>query len=173
MSDAPSTPRAPDAPDSPRRRQLLGWLAAGCGVAGAALVGVPILGFLLAPLVRRTPEVWRAVGRVDDFEPGRTVEVAFLDASPLVWAGVAAKTGAWLRREPDGSFVAFALNCTHLGCPVRWLQSASLFMCPCHGGVYYGDGSVAAGPPPKPLTRYPVRVRGGEVEIRADAVPIT
>ncbi len=173
MSDAPSTPHAPDAPESAKRRDFLSWLALGCGAAGAALVGIPILGFMLAPLVRRTPTVWRSVGAVDQFHPGRTVEVAFLDASPLVWSGVAAKTGAWLRREQDGSFVAFALNCTHLGCPVRWLDGASLFMCPCHGGVYYRDGSVAAGPPPKPLTRYPVRVRAGQVEIRADAVPIT
>lgn len=173
MSDAPSVNQGSDAPASPRRRDALALLAAGCGALGAALVGIPILGFLLAPLLRRTPEVWRAVGRVERFEPGSTVEVAFLDASPLVWAGVTAKTGAWLRREPDGGFVAFALNCTHLGCPVRWLQSAKLFMCPCHGGVYYRDGSVAAGPPPQPLTRYPVRVRDGQVEIRADAVPIT
>ncbi len=173
MSDAPSTPRGPDAPASRRRRDFLAWLAAGCGVAGASLVGIPILGFLLAPLFRKTPEVWRAVGTIDRFRAGTTTEVAFLDASPLVWAGVTAKTGAWLRREADGSFAAFALNCTHLGCPVRWLQSAGLFMCPCHGGVYYGDGTVAAGPPPKPLTRYPVRVRGDQVEIRADAVPIT
>ncbi len=173
MSDAPSTPPGPDAPESRRRRDLLAWLAATCGVVGAGLVGVPILGFLLAPLFRRTPEVWRPVGRVDQFREGSTVEVAFLDASPLVWSGVAARTGAWLRRDPDGGFVAFALNCTHLGCPVRWLESAALFMCPCHGGVYYRDGAVAAGPPPKPLTRYPVRVRDGQVEIRADAVPIT
>ncbi len=173
MSDAPSTPREGDAPESARRRRFLAWLAAASGVTGAALVGVPILGFLLAPLFRRTPTVWRAVGKADDFRSGETVEVAFLDASPLVWSGVAAKTGAWLRRNDDGSFVAFALNCTHLGCPVRWLDGASLFMCPCHGGVYYRDGTVAAGPPPKPLTRYAVRVRGGQVEIRADAVPIT
>jgi menaquinol-cytochrome c reductase iron-sulfur subunit len=38
-------------------------------------------------------------------------------------------------------------------------------MCPCHGGVYYKDGSVAAGPPPRPLERYPVRVQDGQVEI--------
>ncbi len=173
MSDAPSVPGSGEGPVDEGRRRVLSLLAAGCGAVGAALVGVPILGFLLAPLFRRTPEVWRAVGAVDAFREGSTVEVAFLDASPVVWAGVTAKTGAWLRRNPDGSFVAFALNCTHLGCPVRWLDEAALFMCPCHGGVYYRDGTVAAGPPPKPLTRYPVRVRGGQVEVRADAVPIT
>ena len=46
----------------------------------------------------------------------------------------------------DDEFVAFSVNCAHLGCPVRWLREAHLFMCPCHGGVYYEDGRVAAGP---------------------------
>ena len=50
-----------------------------------------------------------------------------------------------------------------MGCPVRWLQDAELFMCPCHGGVYYEDGTVAAGPPPKPLVRLRVRVANGQV----------
>ena len=81
-------------------------------------------------------------------------------------------TAAWLRRLDSGGFVAFAVNCAHLGCPVRWLAKANLFMCPCHGGVYYADGSVAAGPPPHGLFQYPVRVHDGQVEILASAVPI-
>ena len=60
-----------------------------------------------------------------------------------------------------------------MGCPVRWLAEAELFMCPCHGGVYYKDGAVAAGPPPKPLVRFEVRVAKDRVEIRAAAIPIT
>ena len=36
---------------------------------------------------------------------------------------------------------------------------AELFLCPCHGGVYYADGTVAGGPPPQPLFRYGVRDR--------------
>jgi menaquinol-cytochrome c reductase iron-sulfur subunit len=60
-----------------------------------------------------------------------------------------------------------------MGCPVRWLPDAELFMCPCHGGVYYTDGTVAAGPPPKPLVRYEVRVVNDQVQIKAAALPIT
>ena len=101
------------------------------------------------------------------------MEVTFEDASPVPWAGVTGKTAAWLRRDPAGQFTAFAVNCTHLGCPVRWIQDADLFMCPCHGGVYYKDGTVAAGPPPRPLTRYPVRMNGSQVEILASPTPIT
>lgn len=155
------------------RRRALAWLSAGVGAAAALLAGVPALGFLVEPLFRRVAETWRDVGSVDAFQVGRTVEVSFTDPSPLAWAGVTARTGAWLRRGTDGGFVAFAINCTHLGCPVRWVASAELFMCPCHGGVYDQQGDVAAGPPPRPLTRYPVRVRGGRVEIQAQAIPIT
>jgi menaquinol-cytochrome c reductase iron-sulfur subunit len=96
-----------------------------------------------------------------------------LDPSPLPWAGITAKNAVWLRRESDTSFIAFAANCTHLGCPVRWMEGAELFMCPCHGGVYYKDGNVAAGPPPRPLFRYDVRVENGEVQIDSVVVPIS
>ena len=129
-------------------------------------------GFILGPLLAPEPDVWRAVGAVDSFKPGETVKVKFLDPSPVAWAGVTAMTAAWLRRLKSGGFVAFAVNCSHLGCPVRWLAQANLFMCPCHGGVYYADGNVAAGPPPRRLFNYPVRVRDGQVEILASAVPI-
>lgn len=155
------------------RRRLLARLSLAAGGAAALLVGVPVIGFLLEPLFRRVPETWRDVGAADGFRAGETVEVSFLDPSPLAWAGVTARTAAWLRRQPDGTFTAFAINCSHLGCPVRWVASAGLFMCPCHGGVYDRDGEVAAGPPPRALTRYPVRVRAGRVEIQAQAVPIT
>lgn len=151
---------------------MLARLSIGLGCIGAALVGVPVAGFLLAPLFESVARKWRAVGTVDKFQSGETVEVKFDDASSVAWAGVTGQTGAWLRREPDGQFVAFAINCTHLGCPVRWLPQAELFMCPCHGGVYYKDGTVAAGPPPKPLTKYPVRINQGRVEILTSPTPI-
>jgi menaquinol-cytochrome c reductase iron-sulfur subunit len=155
------------------RRQFLARLSIGLGALAAAAASVPIIGFILSPFVRQPPETWRSVGAVDNFKVGETVQVSFLDASPLPWAGVTADTAAWLRRNSEQEFTAFSVNCTHLGCPVRWLPDAELFMCPCHGGVYYQDGAVAAGPPPLPLPQYPVRVRNGQVEIRTSPIPIT
>jgi menaquinol-cytochrome c reductase iron-sulfur subunit len=110
---------------------------------------------------------------MDSFKIGETTAVQYEDASPLPWAGVTARSAAWLRRESADTFIAFSINCTHLGCPVRWLPKANLFMCPCHGGVYYADGTVAAGPPPKPLPRYLVRVQNGDVQIQTAPIPIT
>ncbi|BDG02316.1 QcrA and Rieske domain-containing protein [Anaeromyxobacter oryzae] len=166
---APVRP-APAGPEDGARRSFLARLSIAAGAVAAALVAVPSGLFLLG--LRRAPRVWRTVGRLDAFEVGKTVEVSFLDPSPLPWTGVTARTAAWLRRVDDQEFIAFSVHCTHLGCPVRWLQEAELFMCPCHGGVFYEDGRVASGPPPRPLSRYPVRVRAGVVEILTSPIPI-
>jgi len=155
------------------RRQFLARLSIAAGGTGALIVTVPVTGFILAPFFERTTEVWRPVGKVETFKIGDTTAVQYEDASPLPWAGVTARSAAWLRRVNADTFIAFSINCTHLGCPVRWLAEASLFMCPCHGGVYYADGTVAAGPPPLPLPRYPVRVKDGQVQIQTAPVPIT
>jgi menaquinol-cytochrome c reductase iron-sulfur subunit len=162
-----------EAPEVLSRRRFLEKLSIALGGLCAAVVGLPIIGFVVAPLFRKAPEQWTTLGKVADFQIGKTVTVSVLDPSPLPWAGITAKNAVWLRRESDTSFIAFSANCTHLGCPVRWMEGAELFMCPCHGGVYYQDGSVAAGPPPRPLFRYDVRIENGEVKINSVVVPIS
>lgn len=153
------------------RRRFLSRLSITAGAIAAAIVAIPSVAFLLG--LRKVPHVWRTVGKLDDFKVGSTVRVAFLDPSPLPWSGVTARTAAWLRREAAQQFIAFSVDCTHLGCPVRWLPDANLFMCPCHGGVFYANGTVASGPPPKPLPQYPVRVQDGMVQILTSPLPIT
>jgi len=46
-----------------------------------------------------------------------------------------------------------------------------LFMCPCHGGVYYRDGARASGPPERGLTEYPCKVENGQISIYAGELP--
>jgi menaquinol-cytochrome c reductase iron-sulfur subunit len=152
-------------PPSPERRRMLTALALGLGGAGAVVAGAPIAVFLVAP-IGSDGEAWRAVARAADLAVGQTIKVTFLDPAPVPWAGFAARSAAWLRRESEAEFVAFSLYCTHTGCPVRWEEGAQLFLCPCHGGAFYRNGDVAAGPPPVPLLRHPVRVRNGTVEVR-------
>lgn len=159
------------APRRPLRRDFLVFISVTAGSIASLLVAAPLIGFLFTPLLRHTQEVWRDVGSLDDFKVGDTVEVSFLDASPLKWGGEAAKTAAWLRRDNEQGFTAYAVDCTHLGCPVRWISSAELFMCPCHGGVYYKDGTVAAGPPPHALQQYHVRIQDGRVQVGWEPLP--
>lgn len=160
-------------PEEENRRAFLTRLALGLsgliGLAGA----IPFVGFVIGPMLQKKPARWRPVGSVDSFDHGKTVLVEFENSDPRAWAGVSAHSAAWLRRESEDRFIAFSVNCRHLGCPVRWVAGSELFLCPCHGGVYYKDGSVAAGPPPEGLARYDVRVRKGQVEIRTAPVPLT
>ena len=141
------------------------------GLIGLVL-SVPILAYLLTPLLRRPPGVWLDVGHLDVFRIGETVQVAIEDPSPLEWAGQTARTSVWLRRDGQTNFTAFAVNCTHLACPVNWRAEARLFLCPCQGGVFYADGRVAGGPPPRPLVRYDVPVQDGVVQVLTGPVPI-
>jgi menaquinol-cytochrome c reductase iron-sulfur subunit len=170
---AEHAPLAVESPEEISRRRFFEKLSIILAGFCAAIVGIPLVGFIIAPFFRKTPEKWVTLGKANDFEIGKTVSVTVIDSSPLPWAGITAKSAVWLRRESENGFIAFSANCTHLGCPVRWLEDAQLFMCPCHGGVYYGDGNVAAGPPPRPLFRYDVRVQNSEVQMKSVVVPIS
>ncbi|MRG96635.1 ubiquinol-cytochrome c reductase iron-sulfur subunit [Polyangium spumosum] len=163
-------PSCPGTCGDPSRRRFFSRLCLGLGGLGAALLAAPVVGLVLLPLRRRKEAVWRDIGRVDEFEVGRTVKSTYLDPAPLSWAGPAAETAAWVRRVTADEFVAFGAYCTHVGCPVRWVEGAELFLCPCHGGAFHRDGAVAAGPPPRPLPRLDVRVREGRVELRTEAI---
>jgi len=85
--------------------------------------------------------------------------------------GKTADTACWVRRIAGEQFQVFAVNCAHLGCPVRWFQQSGLFMCPCHGGAYYRDGSRASGPPERGLFEYPYKVENGLITIQAGELP--
>lgn len=155
------------------RRNFLMKFSLGLGGLAAFLAGVPILGALFQPIINKKKQKWRNVGKLSEFKVGETKLIKFENAEESAWAGVSANSAAWVRHKENGEFVCFSANCTHLGCPVRWEKDAELFMCPCHGGVYYKDGTVAAGPPPKPLTQYSIRVKNNEIEVKTAPIPLT
>ena len=159
-------------PVSQRRRDFLAGMSVLLSLAASALIAAPVIGFLIAPFLRSKQQRWFSVGTLEDFRVGETVEVKFPKADVLPWDGYLSETAAWLRRESEGYLIAFSINCTHLGCPVRWKRTAELFLCPCHGGAYDGSGNVVAGPPPRALVRYPVRVVNGNVQIQTTPVPL-
>lgn len=160
------------APYSAERRLFLQWMSVALGGVIGVLLGIPIIGAMLSPVINPPQGVWRAVGAVNHFKVGDTVEVTFLNPSPDPWAGLVARNAAWLRRNSTTEFTAYAIYCQHLGCPVRWESGAQLFLCPCHGGAYYADGNVAAGPPQRALQRYKVRTNRGQVEVFTGWIPV-
>lgn len=171
----PATPVVHPFTQPPDRRTLLeywfGWVLLGLSTVALA---VPIVGYLLSPLLRRKQEAWVKLGAVDDFPRGETRIKDFANPDRTKLDGVTGRTAVYVRRvgpNEDGDFQVFAVNCAHLGCPVSWFPQAGLFMCPCHGGVYYKDGKRASGPPPRDLFKYSHRVENGQLEIWAGHLP--
>jgi menaquinol-cytochrome c reductase iron-sulfur subunit len=162
------------APDQINRRALfvkLGLLFD--GIVGV-LVGVPIIRFLLSPVAHEkqgNEESWLSLGPLEQYPAGQTRLATYRNPVVTPTDGDTAKVACWVRRIDDDRFQVFAINCAHLGCPVRWFPQSSLFMCPCHGGAYYADGARASGPPERGLFEYPYKVERGELQIRAGEMP--
>lgn len=70
-----------------------------------------------------------------------------------------------LVRSPEG-LIALSPSCTHLGCFVVWREEEGEFLCPCHGGRYDRTGQNIAGPPPRPLPRFPLEREKGKLYLR-------
>ena len=136
----------------------------------AAILAVPIVRYLLSPAIReRKPgyESWLSLGGLEQFPAGQTRLATYRNPVVNPWDGETADVACWVRNLDGQSFQVFAVNCAHLGCPVRWFPQSSLFMCPCHGGAYYADGSRASGPPERGLFEYPLKVLEGKLHIQA------
>jgi menaquinol-cytochrome c reductase iron-sulfur subunit len=171
-------PLAPEAQEHPHgvedlsRRTFL----MNVGIALNAIVGIaiaaPVVVYLFGPVLRRNEyRHWVALGDVTDFHPGETRLVVYRNPFRDQWDGVTANVPAYVRCTAPGQLVVFAINCAHLGCPVRWFKESQLFMCPCHGGVYYADGSRASGPPERGLFTYETKIDSGRLMINAGVLP--
>jgi Rieske Fe-S protein len=141
-------------------------------VAGA--IGVPVVRYLLSSITNGHAGgylSWVPLGSVNQFPEGETRLATFTNPYVTPTDGKTVETAAWVRRIEGDQFQVFAVNCAHLGCPVRWFPQSGLFMCPCHGGAYYRDGSRASGPPERGLFEYPYKVENGLVTIQAGELP--
>jgi len=152
------------------------WLLLKTGILFNSLIGIaiaiPVVKYLLSPVKGdQAYKSWVSLGALDSFPVGETRLASFTNPSRHPWDGQTDGVACWVRRVSQDQFTVFAINCAHLGCPVRWFPQSQLFMCPCHGGVYYADGSRASGPPERGLFSYDCRIVGGQLEIHAGQLP--
>jgi menaquinol-cytochrome c reductase iron-sulfur subunit len=173
---AEASPRERAKPDPPgyfegesmtRRRAFEVGVHGLGGIAGLAIV-LPAVGFAVAPIFHRGKERWEEVGPINDFVADTYRQVVFTETEGIADAG---KTLAYVRKgsadlgESPDEIIAISSRCAHLGCPVRFVEAAGNFICPCHGGVYDFVGKVLGGPPVRPLDRFQTRITGGRVEV--------
>jgi menaquinol-cytochrome c reductase iron-sulfur subunit len=171
---SPSAPEQAERLETGRvtRRTFLMNVGIALNAAVALMIATPVVAYVLGPVLWRKDYLqWIAIGDVNEFPVGETKLITFRNPFSDPWDGETAKIPAYVRRSAPGEFTVFAINCAHLGCPVRWFSESQLFMCPCHGGVYYADGSRASGPPERGLFTYEQKVQGGKLLINAGQMP--
>lgn len=154
------------------RRTFLMILGIALNAAVGLLIATPAVAFVIGPILRkRDYREWVDLGPTSDFRPGETRLVSYRNPYSEPWDGPTANIPAYVRCADTGEFTVFAINCAHLGCPVRWFPQSQLFMCPCRGGVYYADGSRASGPPTRGLYTYEQKIQNGRLIIKAGQIP--
>jgi len=157
------------------RRRLMTLTAHGAGGVAVAAFALPSLGFAAgSALFDRPPVEWKPIGEPADFPSDTYLPRVITEVAGI---GQVGKTTIYVRaRDPeidgepnppgyDEQFIAVSTRCMHLGCPVRYIEAAQRFVCPCHGGVYDFRGKVSGGPPVRPLDRFYTRVSNGQVEV--------
>jgi menaquinol-cytochrome c reductase iron-sulfur subunit len=142
------------------------------GVVGA-LLAIPVARYILSAAIKQPAEAqtWVSLGATEKFPIGQTRLASFRNAVVRPSDGVTANIPCWVRNIDGETFQVFAINCAHLGCPVRWFPESNLFLCPCHGGAYYSDGARASGPPERGLFEYRYRITAGELWILPAEMP--
>jgi Rieske Fe-S protein len=154
------------------RRRFMTGSAHTAGAIAASAFTLPALGFALGPIFKTNEHRWESVGSVSQFSAINYVPTV-VTLSPGV--GEAGKTTVYVRQfnaeidtdpyDANTPYIAISSRCAHLGCPVRWVDAAERFICPCHGGVYDLLGRRVGGPPVRPLDRFYTRVAGEQVQI--------
>jgi nitrite reductase/ring-hydroxylating ferredoxin subunit len=132
----------------PSRRAVVrgGCLAGGALLAGCASYGPA------APAPAPTAAAPSATGPL-----AATADV------PVGGGIVLAAQDVVLTQPEAGRFRAFSATCTHQGCTVSEVARGTI-NCPCHGSSFaITDGSVTAGPAPRPLPERAVTVQGSSI----------
>ncbi len=147
------------------RRRFMTGSAHTAGAIAAGAFTLPALGFAIGPIFKSTPHHWVVAGAADQFPDDNYIPTV-ITLTPGI--GEAGDSTVFIRKknpeidtdiyDRDTPYIAISSRCAHLGCPVRWVDAAERFICPCHGGVYDLLGRRVGGPPPRPLDRFYTRV---------------
>ena len=113
-----------------------------------------------APAPRPHPPPPAAPGAAPDDRSAGGKLAATADV-PVGGGVVLADAQLVITQPKAGTFKAFSAICTHQGCAVSTVENGTI-NCPCHGSEFaITDGSVVAGPAPKPLPAQASRCPGG------------
>lgn len=150
---------------SPTRRSFyIKFIYGAMSLIGAALAAPAAIYLLFPPKVRKEAE-WEDAADLSQIPTDTPTEISFQHNRVDGWKVTSEKATAWVVKKPAGQVIAFSPTCTHLGCAYHWDPPTNNFVCPCHTSAFSIDGKVLAGPAPRPLDRYAVKVAGNKLQI--------
>ncbi|HYL76478.1 MAG TPA: ubiquinol-cytochrome c reductase iron-sulfur subunit [Bryobacteraceae bacterium] len=150
---------------SPTRRSFYIKFIYGVMSAIGAALAVPAGIYLLFPPKAHKENEWVDAADLSRLPTGTPEEISFQRTRVDGWKVSSEKATAWVVKTADNQVTAFAPQCTHLGCAYHWDEPTHNFVCPCHTSAFSIDGKVLAGPAPRPLDRYEVKIDGNKLQI--------
>lgn len=148
---------------SPNRRTFYLEFIYGLAALISAALAIPAGIYLLFPPRTKQSGEWVEACDLAQLPVDSPQEVAFHENRVDGWKVTSEKATAWVVKKSNTDVIAFAPQCTHLGCAYHWDEQAKHFLCPCHTSVFAEDGSVISGPAPRPLDRYEVKIDGSKL----------
>ena len=162
-----TTPPGSGRLSSPARRSFLGVLLATGTASVGALLAVPLVRFVLHPLLRiTTPPSWSEVGKVDDFASAASPVKKLITVEQRDgWRKIVSEKAVYVIKQADGQLNVLSAVCPHLGCSAAWRTEQNEFLCPCHGGRFAADGKLLGGPPPRGMDQLESKVEEGVLKV--------
>jgi menaquinol-cytochrome c reductase iron-sulfur subunit len=148
-------------PSSPHmsRKEFVGIVTAAVGTFMGAMIGIPAIGYLIAPaLTKEAADAWIPAGPVENYPVGVPTLFNFNRTKVNGWEKTVNSYGVYITRHEDGSILALSNKCTHLSCRVNWNLDANVYICPCHDANFDINGQIVKGPQPRPLDAYETKV---------------
>ena len=150
------------------RRSFYTALISGLGSAIGIALAIPSALYLLVAGGSKARGKFVEAAKLTQLQIGKPLELTFERTRVDGWRTFQEKVIAWVVRTDESNVVAYAPQCTHLGCAYHWEAPRNEFVCPCHESRFSIDGRVLGGPAARPLDRYPVRVENSKLLIGSE-----
>ena len=144
-------------PSSPHmsRREFVSIVTASAGTVMGALIGIPAIGYLIAPALQKvSADAWIPAGPLANYPVGVPTLFNFNRTKVNGWEKTVNSYGVFVLKRSDTEIIVLSNKCTHLGCRVNWRMETQEYICPCHDAQFGINGEVLGGPPPRPLDQY-------------------
>lgn len=148
------------------RRNFMKVSIAGIGGLIGAAIGLPAIPYIMGPALQKESDDWIQLGSISKVELNIPTLFKKTLETQTGWINTEEEISVYVLTSNGQDYVVMSNVCTHLACRVRWIPEKDSFFCPCHNGVFAKDGTVVAGPPPRPLNRFESRVEDGIIYIK-------